>query len=77
MKDLIILKNAQNIRFDKSDIDVILQIYFTGNDFITYSKHIAGLDINEQKRFLTKYEDVYIKIKTALTNKEDFVEVEL
>jgi hypothetical protein len=47
------------------------------DDFIKHQKRIEGLDLKAQKFFTTTYEEAYIKIKNALTNKEDFVEVEL
>lgn len=77
MKDLIIFKNVEHISFIKNETFVSLEIYFLGDDFIKHQKRIDGLDLKAQKFFTTTYEEAFIKIKNALTNKEDFVEVEL
>ena len=51
--------------------------YFNNEEPNKYRKRIEGLDVEKRRSVIEQYKEAYIKIKNALTNKEDFVEVEL
>ena len=78
MIDFISLKDVKSVYYFEDKEFVTLNIsYFNNEEPNTYKKRIDGLDV--EKRICAKehYKETYVKIKNALTNKEDFVEVEL
>lgn len=78
MKDFISLKNVKSVYYFEDKEFVTLTIsYFNNEEPNKYRKRIEGLDIEKKLCVIEQYKEVYVKIKNALTNKEDFVEVEL
>lgn len=77
MKDFISLKNVKSVYYFE-DREVSLTIsYFNNEEPNKYRKRIEGLDVEKRISVIGQYKETYVKIKNALTNKEDFVEVEL
>lgn len=77
MKDFISLKNVKSVYYFE-DREVSLTIsYFNNEEPNKYRKRIEGLDVEKRVCVREQYKETYVKIKNALTNKEDFVEVEL
>lgn len=78
MKDFISLKNVKSVYYSENIEFVSLTItYFNNEEPNKYRKRIEGLNIERNIRVIENYKEAYTKIKNALTNKEDFVEVEL
>ena len=74
MKDFISLKNVKSVYYSEDSEFVKLTIsYFNNEEPNKYKKSIV------EKRIcvIEHYKEAYIKIKNALINKQDFVEVEL
>jgi hypothetical protein len=51
--------------------------YFNKEYSVAFSHTLVNINQDSKDFIIEKYEEAYIKIKNALTNKEDFVEVEL
>ena len=78
MKDFISLKNVKSVYYFEDREFVSLTIsYFNNEEPNKYRKRIEGLDVEKRISVIGQYKETYVKIKNALTNKEDFVEVEL
>lgn len=78
MKDFISLKNVKSVYYFEDREFVSLTItYFNNEEPNKYRKRIEGLNIEKNIRVIENYKEAYTKIKNTLTNKEDFVEVEL
>lgn len=78
MKDFISLKNVKSVFYFEDREFVSLTIsYFNNEEPNKYRKRIEGLDVEKRVCVKEQYKETYGKIKNALTNKEDFVEVEL
>lgn len=78
MKDFISLKNVKSVNyFENIDFVTITITYFNNEEPCEYGRRIEGLDEEKQICAIEHQKETYIKIKTALTHKEDFVEVEL
>lgn len=78
MKDFISLKNVKSVYYFEDSEFVTLNIsYFNNEEPNKYRKRIEGLDVEKQICVTENYKEIYIKIKNALINKQDFVEVEL
>lgn len=78
MKDFISLKNVKSVYYFEDREFVSLTItYFNNEEPNKYRKRIEGFDVEKKICATERYKETYIKIKNALTNKEDFVEVEL
>lgn len=78
MKDFISLKNVKSVYYFEDREFVSLTItYFNNEEPNKYRKRIEGLNIERNICVIENYKEAYTKIKNALTNKEDFVEVEL
>lgn len=77
MKDFISLKNVKSVYYFE-DREVSLTIsYFNNEEPNKYRKRIEGLDVEKRISVIGQYKETYVKIKNALINKQDFVEVEL
>lgn len=77
MKDFISLKNVKSVYYFE-DREVSLAIsYFNNEEPNKYRKRIEGLDVEKRISVIGQYKETYVKIKNALINKQDFVEVEL
>jgi hypothetical protein len=78
MKDFISLKNVKSVYYFEDREFVSLTIsYFNNEEPNKYRKRIEVLDVEKKISVIGQYKETYVKIKNALTNKEDFVEVEL
>lgn len=78
MKDFISLKNVKNVHLDDNGLKVWLDIhYFNKEDSIYFEFRLGNINQDSKDYIIRKSEDAYVKIKNALTNKEEFVEVEL
>lgn len=78
MKEFIRLKNVKKIRLYNNGLKVWLDIhYFDKEDGIFFEFRLSDINQDSKECIIRKCEEAYIKIKNALTNKEDFVEVEL
>ena len=78
MKDFISLKNVKSVYYFEDKEFVTLTIsYFNNEEPNKYKKRIEGLDVEKRICAIEHYKEAYIKIKNALINKQDFVEVEL
>lgn len=72
MKDFISLKNVKRVRYIKGDgIEVVKVFYSDTSEDLEY-RYDTILNENKDKCYET-----YIKIKNALINQREFVEVEL
>ena len=78
MKDFISLKNVKSAYYFE-DIDfVTLNItYFNNEEPNKYRKRIGGLDVEKRICVIEHYKEAYVKIKNALINKQDFIEIKL
>lgn len=78
MKDFISLKNVKSVYYFEDREFVSLTIsYFNNEEPNKYRKRIEGLDVEKRISVIQQYKETYVKIKNALINKQDFVEVEL
>ena len=78
MKDFISLKNVKSVHYCEDREYVGLAItYFNNEEPYKYSRRIEGLDVEKRISVIGQYKETYVKIKNALINKQDFVEVEL
>lgn len=78
MKEFISLKNVKNVHLDDNGLKVWLDIhYFDKEDGIFFEFRLSDINQDSKEYIIRKCEEAYVKIKNALTNKEDFVEVEL
>lgn len=78
MKDFISLKNVKSVYyFEDRDFVSLTITYFNNEEPNKYRKRIEGLDVEKQICAKEHYKEAYIKIKKALIEKQDFVEVEL
>lgn len=78
MKDFISLKNVKSVYYFEDREFVSLTIsYFNNEEPNKYRKRIEGLEVEQKIYVIERYKETYIKIKNALTNTEDFVEVEV
>ena len=78
MKDFISLKNVKSVYYFEDREFVTLTIsYFNNEEPNKYKKRIDGLDVEKRICVIENYKEAYVKIKNALINKQDFVEVEL
>lgn len=78
MKEFISLNNIKNVRFYNDSSNTLLEIcYFNKEYSVAFSHTLVNINQDSKDFIIEKYEDAYVKIKNALTNKEDFVEVEL
>jgi hypothetical protein len=78
MKDFISLKNVKSVYYFEDREFVTLTIsYFNNEEPSKYKKRIEGLDVEKRICGIEHYKEAYIKIKNALVEKQDFVEVEL
>lgn len=78
MKDFISLKNVKSVYYSENIEFVSLTItYFNNEEPNKYRKRIERFDVEKKICATEHYKEIYTKIKNALTNKEDFVEVEL
>lgn len=74
MKDFISLKNVKSVYYSEDSEFVKLTIsYFNNEEPNKYKRSIVEKRIS----VIGQYKEAYIKIKNALINKQDFVEVEL
>lgn len=72
MKDLICLRNVKRVRYIKGDGNEVVKVFYSNpSDCIEYFYDIKN---NENKY---KCYELYVKIKNALINQREFVEVEL
>jgi urate oxidase len=72
MKELICLRNVRMVRYVKGNGFEFINVFYSDtNEYLEYC-YDTTLNENKDKCYKT-----YVKIKNALTNKEDFVEVEL
>lgn len=78
MKEFISLKNIKNVRFFNGSSHIMLEICYFNNEYSVVFEHKL-LNINQDSKdfIIGQYEGAYIKIKKALIEKQDFVEVEL
>lgn len=78
MKEFISLKNVKNVHLDNNGLHVWLDIhYFNKEDSIFFEFRLGNINQDSKDYIIRKSEEAYVKIKNALINKEDFVEVEL
>lgn len=78
MKEFISLNNVKNVRLFNDSLCVMLEIcYFNKEYSVAFSHTLVNINQDSKDFIIEKYEKAYVKIKNALTNKEDFVEVEL
>ena len=78
MKDFISLKNVKKIRLFDNGLKVWLDIhYFDNEDGIFFEFRLSDINQDSKDYIIRKCEEAYIKIKNALIDKQDFVEVEL
>ena len=78
MKEFVSLKNVKSVSYFENRVYITLTISYFNNEVSSqYKQRIEGLDVEKQICAKEYYKETYVKIKNALTNKEDFVEVEL
>lgn len=78
MKEFISLKNVKKIRLFDNGLKVWLDIhYFDKEDGIFFEFRLSDINQDSKDYIIRKCEEAYIKIKNALIDKQDFVEVEL
>ena len=78
MKEFISLKNVKNVHLDNNGLKVWLDIhYFNKEDSIFFEFRLSDINQDSKEYIIRKCEEAYIKIKNALIEKQDFVEVEL
>lgn len=78
MKEFISLKNVKNVRLYDNGLKVWLDIhYFNNEDGISFEFRLGGINPDSKEYIIKKCEEAYVKIKNALIEKQDFVEVEL
>ena len=78
MKEFISLNNVKNVRFFYTSSNIMLEIcYFNKEYSVTFEYHLVNINQDSKDFIIGQYEEAYLKIKNALTNKEDFVEIEL
>lgn len=78
MKEFISLKNIKKVRLYDNEFKVWLDIhYFDKEDGIFFEFRLGDINQDSKDYIIRKCEEAYIKIKNALIEKQDFVEVEL
>lgn len=78
MKEFISLKNVKSVYyFDDREFVTLTISYFNNEEPSKYRRRIEGLDVEKRISVTQHYNETYVKIKNALINKQDFVEVEL
>jgi hypothetical protein len=78
MKEFISLNNVKNVRFFDDSFSILLEVcYFNKEYSVGFELKLLNINQDSKDFIIEKYEEAYIKIKNALINKQDFVEVEL
>jgi hypothetical protein len=78
MKEFISLNNVKNVRFFDDSCNILLEICYFNKDYsVAFSHNLLNINQDSKDFIIAKYEGAYVRIKNALINKEDFVEVEL
>lgn len=72
MKEIISLKNVRRARYNKGDGFELVKVFYSDtSEYLEYHYDIK----NSENKY--KCYELYVKIKNALINKQEFVEVEL
>lgn len=79
MKDFISLKNVKRVAYRENDSIAKILVQYNDNspDFEYVYRYDKKKTLDVFKVECLKHYEKYVKIKNALINKEDFVEVEL